>query len=266
MDELTKSQIVLLTLLVSFVTSIATGIVTVSLMQQAPPAITQTVSRVIQETVQTVAPATGSQRATATVTQEKTVVVSESDLISKAVARASPSLVRIFSRNIDAPAFLGLGIVLDTNGTVATDADALGDETEATVDLSDGTSVRVFVRQRDLGAGIAYMVPATSTPSSHWVPAVVSTQHVVLGQSVVALSGKTIPRIGSGLVVALIASGNASTSPQILETNIAADSIMPGSPIIDTQGVIVGLSTGLSRHASASDFMSASALVQPLLN
>ena len=32
MEELSKSQIVLLTLLVSFVTSIATGIVTVSLM------------------------------------------------------------------------------------------------------------------------------------------------------------------------------------------------------------------------------------------
>ena len=36
MENLTKPQIILLTLLVSFVTSIATGIVTVALMNQAP--------------------------------------------------------------------------------------------------------------------------------------------------------------------------------------------------------------------------------------
>lgn len=265
MDELTKSQIVLLTLLVSFVTSIATGIVTVSLMQQAPPAITQSVSRVIQETVQTVSPASGSQHAAASVTQEKTVVVSESDLISKAVARVSPSLVRVFVTGTDGPLFVGLGIVLDSNGTLAADSDAIGEAADATVGLADGTSVRVFVRQRDASAGIAYLAPATSTPESHWVPAVVSTQHVVLGQSVVALSGKNIPRIGSGLVVSLLDSGTASTSPQIIETSIAADSIMPGSPLIDTQGAIVGLRTGVSSGVSAADFISGSALVQPLL-
>ena len=36
MEHLNKQQLILLTLLISFVTSIATGIVTVSLMDQAP--------------------------------------------------------------------------------------------------------------------------------------------------------------------------------------------------------------------------------------
>jgi len=49
MENLTKTQIVLLTLLVSFMTSLATGIVTVSLMSQAPEPFIQTVHKVIEK-------------------------------------------------------------------------------------------------------------------------------------------------------------------------------------------------------------------------
>ena len=82
-EHLSKSQIVLLTLLVSFVTSIATGIVTVSLMDQAPPAIAQTVNRIVERTVEKAVPL--GQAASTVVTTEKTVVVKESDLIVQAV-------------------------------------------------------------------------------------------------------------------------------------------------------------------------------------
>ena len=88
LEELSKSQIILLTLLVSFVTSIATGIVTVSLMDQAPPAIAQTVNRIVERTVEKVV-SLPSQTAAA-VTTEKTVVIKESDLISDAVAKMTP--------------------------------------------------------------------------------------------------------------------------------------------------------------------------------
>ena len=53
--NLNTQQIVLLCLLVSFVTSIATGITVVSLMQQVPEPVTQTINRVIEKTVETVA-------------------------------------------------------------------------------------------------------------------------------------------------------------------------------------------------------------------
>ncbi len=262
-EELNKSQIVMLTLFVSFITSIATGIVTVSLMQQAPPVITQTVSRVIQETVQTVAPSSGSQRVAATVTQERTVVVNAADLISKAVAQATPSIVRLYVGTSDAPTFAGLGLVLDGNGSIAADSEALGDNADVSVVLSDGTTARAFVRHRDAATGIAYLMAATSTaPAPKWVPMVVASDHIVLGQTVVALSGKNIPRIGSGLVSALMPGGTASTAPQINETDVAQGSIMPGSPLIDTTGALVGLNTAVSRAVSASDFLSASALIR----
>ncbi len=266
MEELTKSQIVLLTLLVSFVTSIATGIVTVSLMDQAPPAITQSVSRVIQKTVQTVAPPSGSHHAAATITQEKTVIVNESDLISKAVERMSPSVVRLFGGTADDPVFLGLGVILDASGMVATDKRALGDSSGAQVVLQDGSSVRSVVKERDSSSELAYLTPATTTiPAPRWVPAVVSTGKVVLGQSVVALSGVSSPRIASGLVTGLVPSGGASSSPRIIETDIPSGSILPGSPIINTEGALVGLSTGASRDTTASSFLSTSVLMALLL-
>ena len=52
--DLDKKQMVLLTLLITFVVSIATGIVTVSLMNQAPKAIPQTINNVIQRTIEKV--------------------------------------------------------------------------------------------------------------------------------------------------------------------------------------------------------------------
>src|ERR1700689_4033409 len=98
MEKLNKSQIVLLGILVSFVTSIATGIVTVSLMQQAPPSVAETVNRVIEQTIETVASSTSqAQPAASVVTQQKTVVVDDSNLIAQAVKQVSPSVVRIYA-------------------------------------------------------------------------------------------------------------------------------------------------------------------------
>ena len=52
--ELDKKQLILLTLLITFVVSIATGIVTVSLMNQAPKSVPQTINNVIQRTIEKV--------------------------------------------------------------------------------------------------------------------------------------------------------------------------------------------------------------------
>jgi hypothetical protein len=52
--ELNKTQLILLSLLITFVVSIATGIVTVSLMNQMPDEVPQTINNVIQRTIEKV--------------------------------------------------------------------------------------------------------------------------------------------------------------------------------------------------------------------
>src|SRR3989344_1320471 len=49
MNDLNKHQLVLLVLLVSFVTALATGIVVATLVAQAPPPLTHTIQRVIEK-------------------------------------------------------------------------------------------------------------------------------------------------------------------------------------------------------------------------
>jgi hypothetical protein len=261
-EHLSKSQIILLTLLVSFVTSIATGIVTVSLMDQAPPVIAQTVNRVIEHTIQTVASSTPAKAQTAaTVVTRETVVVSESDLISGAVSKIEPSIVHLYTSSEDNPIFLGLGIVLDGSGMLITDAEPLADRSEIVIALRDGVRVRGFVIKRDDDNGLAFIQGATSTPTRivAWAPARIAANQAILGQSVVAISGKTSTRIAPGVITALVAVGGG----RIIDTNISAEALVPGSPIVTTEGTVVGVSTSASRASSLQGFVPASVLLPP---
>ncbi|MBI5470012.1 hypothetical protein HY968_01670 [Candidatus Kaiserbacteria bacterium] len=255
-EKLNKSQIILLTLLVSFMTSIATGIVTVSLMEQAPPAITQTVSKVIEHTIERVVPG----QAAAVVTPGKTVIVKESDLIAQALEHVSPSVVRLYASDGENPVFLGLGVVVDGSGLIAMDSSTLGDSADAVVELSGSARVRGFVSSRSDDVGIAYLTAATSTADGvaiSWTPATFSGAHATLGQTAVTVSGKTGTRLGVGLVTYISSLGK--TMPDgVIDTNIAPDSILPGSPIFDTEGNVMGLSTGAGRSVSSQGFVSAS--------
>ncbi len=255
-ERLTKVQIVLLTLLVSFVTSIATGIVTVSLMDQAPPSIAQTVNRIVERTVQTVVPA--AQTGSAATTQT-TVVVKESDLIAQAVGKVTPSIVRLFTLNEESPTFLGLGIVLDSAGTIVTDTSAIGQGAEMVVALSDGTRVRASVASRDESLGVAFLAATTTAEKNPtWTPIKISDANPTLGQSILTLSGNTVARIADGIIEAITPA--TDEAPQVIETSISESAIMYGSPLIDTNGMLIGVSTAASRASDETGFVPVSVL------
>ena len=50
--ELNKAQLILLSILISFVTSIATGVATFALLQQAPESVKVPINRIVQQTVE----------------------------------------------------------------------------------------------------------------------------------------------------------------------------------------------------------------------
>ncbi len=88
--DLNKTQLMLLAILLSFVVSIATGIVTVTLMQQAPTGFTQTVNRVVQQTIEKVSPDYSPNKV-------QTVIVKEDDLVVDAVAKTRSRMYPIYT-------------------------------------------------------------------------------------------------------------------------------------------------------------------------
>lgn len=89
-NDLTKTQIVLLMILVSFVSSIAVGITIVRLLDQEPKPVTSTINRVIQRTIERVTPGESSS-------EVRTIVVKEQDLIVDAIEKNSKAFVTLTS-------------------------------------------------------------------------------------------------------------------------------------------------------------------------
>ncbi|MEK7509270.1 MAG: serine protease [Patescibacteria group bacterium] len=264
LEKLNKSQIVLLTLLVSFVTSIATGIVTVSLLEQAPPAITQTVNRIVERTIEKVAPA--SQAASASMVE--TVVVRESDLITQTVARVSPSVVRLFMPGVDEAGkemqlFIGHALVIDAGGILITDA-GMPDGT-LTALRTDGIEVPVTVIARPEGANVIRLQAATTTGEKQetlsWAPVSLSSQAAELGSAVVTIAGRTSPRVAQGIVTGVSDISGKETKAGIVETDIPVDAFAAGSPLMDIDGNIIAIATRESRAAAAGGFLASSAIV-----
>ncbi len=102
MEDLNQRQLVLLVILVSFVTSIATGIITVSLLDYAPPIVTEKVERVIERTVEYVSPAE-EEKQEAPVTEireivEQRIIDRGDDVIIETEKLSRPLSVLVFNK------------------------------------------------------------------------------------------------------------------------------------------------------------------------
>lgn len=253
-EKLNKTQIILLTLLTSFVTSIATGIVTVSLLGQAPPGVTQTINRVVERTIEKIVP---SPQGNPVVTKETTVVVKEDDLTSKSIEKDILSTVMVFEKginkeNIPTTIFVGLGVVLTKDGIIATDSGIISDSLSYLVTTSDQKSFEVKVLNQDEKLGVAFMQAISSDDKYSFIPAPLGdADKLRLGQSLIVFGGNERRAVSIGIVSGLTPFERKIEGATTTESFIGyVDSSIPplggsrGGPLANIFGEIVGINTG----------------------
>lgn len=268
MEHLTKTQLLLLNLLITFVTSIATGIVTVTLLEKAPPIVTQTINRVVEHTIEKIVP-TNTGKASVVTEQ---VVVKEEDLIVKAVEQNSKSMFVLRGVGADGTEqHLGLGFVVSSDGLAVTSREAvegIAPETLSAMYRNEKLKVEVLSAKPENKFALLKIIPpapvkapgdknttATTTDPQKsenafaFISASLSdSDQVKLGQTAISLSGQKGASVVTGIVSDLLA---GTTTDEVTKKEISRlyaittssrlshDSI--GAPLITMEGAVAGV-------------------------
>ena len=223
-EELSKSQLILLTILVNFITSVATGILTVSLLDHAPPYVTQTVNRVVEHTIETVAQATPAAVISAP-------APSNQDLVMAALGADAARVVAIYDPKARSttPA-IAIGTYLPTARAVATAAqDAL--PRDVLIAFPGDVSIAASLSRAGNGIiiyGFSDKARLPKAPSATLIP----SSQLKLGQTAIALTADG--SAATGIISRVNASGIHTTLPDI----------GTGSAAVDLSGSIIGIAAG----------------------
>jgi len=258
MEGLTKQQLTLLALLVSFVTSIATGIVTVSLMERAPKAVTQTINRVIEKTVERVVPAENQKASVAT---KETIVVRSDDLAVAAIEKNSNSIIRI--KRVDgagdkrAEILVGIGVIVSKDGIVVADGGVLSrrfDEYGSPIPrsflaiLTDGSVAELQVLGTDEENGLSlFSIKSLTDSKTIFTPAEFgNSDSMKLGQTVISLGGGGDNAVGTGIIANLGYSNSSTKQVGAIYTDREASSAISGTVLLNLSGEVIGANIGIN--------------------
>ncbi|QQG42403.1 MAG: trypsin-like peptidase domain-containing protein [Candidatus Giovannonibacteria bacterium] len=289
MNDMSKQQLVLLVLLVSFVTALVTGIVAVTLLNQAPQPITQTVQRVIEKTI-------GSLPEPLKKDEKKELeanAMARDVLIEDIVQRVSPSVVSIvaakdipvieqyfinpfpnddFFGDIRIPQYRqrgterrqvssGSGFFVSSDGYILTNRHVVEDaEAEYSVIMNDGRKLKAKVLARDvLNDAAVLKVDGTYVPID-----LGDSESLRIGQTAIAIGNalgefQNTVSIGviSGLRRTIIASGALSGPEelsQLIQTDAAINLGNSGGPLLNLRGGAIGLNTAKAQNAENVGF------------
>ncbi len=226
-EDLSKSQLLLLTILVNFVVAIATGVLTVSLLDEAPTTVTQTVNRIVDHTIETVT------------TQVPSVVESDGgptteELLTSAIAGSAARRVIIYRAGADAP--VAAGTYVPAKRAVLTAADLPG---HVTLVFSNGTSVEAD-RVAEQGALKAYVVSGDVALPPSAAPRFTDTSAIKAGQTAIALSqdGSAV----TGIISKVEEGRLQATLPGLLA----------GSSVVGLSGEVLGFFAGGTTYIAGS--------------
>jgi S1-C subfamily serine protease len=261
MEGLTKQQLILLALLVSFVTSMATGIVTVSLMDQAPQSVTRTIDRVVERTVEKIVPAENSASVVST---KETIVVKADDQVVSGVEKVSKSLVRIIrikeQYGVRKERVGGIGVFVGKKGLLVSDIGILSKELDefggvipetyevslsgkryqiVPVGTDDGSNLVFFEVKDSEGKTLAIELPNAVK--------IGDSDTLKLGQSVVILGGKESDTVATGIISSLVSNDSSLKYPgkwKLLKVDVKFNDAIYGSPVINLSGEMIGIFAG----------------------
>src|SRR3989344_6390424 len=223
-EGLSKSQLILLTILVNFVTSVATGILTVSILDKAPPYVTQTVNRVVEHTIETVTETVPAAVVTAP-------APSNQDLVTAAIGADASRLVAIYpAKSSTTTPAIAIGTYLPKSKAVATAAlDAL--PKEARISFPDGTSLPASLSRAGHGIAIYGFADEAKLPKAP-SPVLVAGKDLRLGETALAIGADA--SAATGIVSRVSDDGIRTTLPDI----------GTGSAVVDLSGNLIGIAAG----------------------
>lgn len=267
MEDLSKNQIILLSVLISFVTSLATGIMTVSLLQEAPIEVTRNINRIVEKTIETVTPAAVI---TATTPQKEvtTVIVKEEDQIIDSINKNIHSIVRIEEKDgIESKTtFYGMGLVVTREGFVVADRKTINSTSAYTIVTSDGTKLpakplgvdkqtNFIIFDAEDRPTLKVGEKPESVPAYVFIPAKFIDSDVKLGQSLISVGGDSENAVAIGRVISVVTKDNtvgSTTTKTItnIETDLSTKDLLSGSPLLNLSGDVIGMK--ISNESSKS--------------
>jgi len=287
MEDLTKTQIVLLLILVSVVVAFTSAIVTATLFEQAPSSsVTQTIQRVIEKAVP------GGEQGTENI-KETIRIVTQEDRIIEVVNQVSPAVVSIVASK-DLPRLeqcagspfgdddlfsqffpefrvpqlcqngterrqisSGTGFIVRDDGLIVTNRHVVQDTAaQYTVITNAGKKYDAKVLARDPIEDIAVLKIEGS-----------KLAHLTLGDSNGLRTGQTVIAIGnalgefqntvsvgviSGLRRTVVASGEELRA--VIQTDAAINPGNSGGPLLNLEGRVIGINTAIAAGAENIGF------------
>jgi len=240
MEDLTKHQLILITLLIAFVTSIATGIMTFTLLSEAPVEVTQTINRVVEKTIERVVTEPGKPDKVVT-----TVVVNEEDRVLESIAKNEKSIVRLKTMGADGSEIVaGVGLVISADGVIVADIRSYNAASTFTILFYDGKTYSSGKVITDNEKGLIFLktaVPPKENPKYTFYPAVFGDSDTLkIGQTLVAISGKDSNAATIGRIFQLSFGEDKKTITDIL-SDIKISKANFGSPALNLSGEVMGL-------------------------
>jgi S1-C subfamily serine protease len=248
--DLNKAQLILLIILLSFVTSIATSISTFTLLNEAPPVVTQTINRVVEKTIERVAPDSLKKN-------QQVIVIKEEDLLISAGEKNKNTLATVkVADNADKPEELkkiGDGFVISAEGHLILDGLNISEKGSYSITLGEKTYKAEVSLIDKSGVAIMKIIPEDSKQKFEYAE-LADSDAIRLGQSVLALKMK---EISIGIISAIeelptasiesdeqLAEASSAPSPKPYKTFKISQNLgssFSGSPLINLDGKVVGM-------------------------